>query len=211
MILAKSPGAASRIQDEIMGNRTKKVCVYVLCFDIEADAKSTLGQTYLARVKGMFPHGLDKLRQLPADDLVWDHSEIRESAWGQGSEKADRKRSRSPPSPRSGKESASAAAFSELCPEVYEHPEVGFGPTQDGGIILRCAVGVVSHRDGVHSNNPVDGKPAYTEFRSLGYCAADDTSLVECQPLTGRTHQIRLHLQLLGNPIANDPCYGGKC
>ena len=43
----------------------------------------------------------------------------------------------------------------------------------------------------------------------LGYNEADDTSLVECRPHTGRTHQLRLHLQLLGNPIANDPCYGG--
>ena len=29
-----------------------------------------------------------------------------------------------------------------------------------------------------------------------------------CEPLTGRTHQIRLHLQWLGCPIANDPLYG---
>ena len=28
--------------------------------------------------------------------------------------------------------------------------------------------------------------------------------------MTGRTHQIRLHLQLIGFPIANDPCYGGE-
>lgn len=47
-------------------------------------------------------------------------------------------------------------------------------------------------------------------FRSLGYCPASDTSLVECRPLSGRTHQLRLHLQFLGTPIANDPCYGGE-
>jgi hypothetical protein len=32
-------------------------------------------------------------------------------------------------------------------------------------------------------------------------------SVVECQPLTGRTHQIRVHLQWLGHPIINDPLY----
>ena len=35
------------------------------------------------------------------------------------------------------------------------------------------------------------------------------TSLVEVTPLHGRTHQIRLHLQFLGHPIANDAAYGG--
>lgn len=32
-------------------------------------------------------------------------------------------------------------------------------------------------------------------------------SIVRCLPLTGRTHQIRVHLQYLGHPIANDPIY----
>jgi len=39
---------------------------------------------------------------------------------------------------------------------------------------------------------------------------ASDTSLVVAKPVTGRTHQIRLHLQKLGHPIANDHCYGGE-
>lgn len=33
-------------------------------------------------------------------------------------------------------------------------------------------------------------------------------TLVECRPLTGRTHQIRVHLQYSGLPILNDPFYG---
>lgn len=32
-------------------------------------------------------------------------------------------------------------------------------------------------------------------------------SVVRCLPLTGRTHQIRVHLQYLGHPISNDPIY----
>lgn len=61
-----------------------------------------------------------------------------------------------------------------------------------------------------HALNSVDfenGKPAETEFRRISYDPDTDTSVVKCHPLTGRTHQIRVHLQYLGYPIANDPLY----
>jgi hypothetical protein len=35
-------------------------------------------------------------------------------------------------------------------------------------------------------------------------------ALVACEPLTGRTHQIRAHLKRAGHPIANDARYGGE-
>ncbi|KAK9596923.1 DRAP deaminase [Aspergillus fumigatus] len=35
-------------------------------------------------------------------------------------------------------------------------------------------------------------------------------SIVHCLPLTGRTHQIRVHLQFLGHPITNDPIYSNR-
>jgi tRNA pseudouridine synthase 9 len=35
-------------------------------------------------------------------------------------------------------------------------------------------------------------------------------SIVRCFPLTGRTHQIRVHLQFLGHPVANDPIYANQ-
>jgi hypothetical protein len=43
-------------------------------------------------------------------------------------------------------------------------------------------------------------------FERLDYNGS--TSLVRCKPLSGRTHQIRVHLRYLGYPIANDPIYG---
>jgi 23S rRNA-/tRNA-specific pseudouridylate synthase len=53
-------------------------------------------------------------------------------------------------------------------------------------------------------------RPAVTEFRLLAVALDGLTSLVECRPLTGRSHQLRAHLAWLGHPIANDIQYGGK-
>ena len=52
------------------------------------------------------------------------------------------------------------------------------------------------------------GKPAKTAFKRISYDG--ETSIVRCRPFTGRTHQIRVHLQYLGHPIANDPVYSNE-
>ncbi|KAK7498904.1 hypothetical protein BaRGS_00009996 [Batillaria attramentaria] len=49
------------------------------------------------------------------------------------------------------------------------------------------------------------GKPSRTSFQRLSFNGT--TSVVKCIPHTGRTHQIRVHLQFLGHPIVNDPYY----
>ncbi|GAC1433660.1 MAG: hypothetical protein NVSMB65_07570 [Chloroflexota bacterium] len=51
------------------------------------------------------------------------------------------------------------------------------------------------------------GKEAATAYRVLGTDRRRGISLVEARPLTGRTHQIRVHLAALGCPIAGDPLY----
>ncbi|OBA21841.1 pseudouridine synthase [Metschnikowia bicuspidata var. bicuspidata NRRL YB-4993] len=64
-----------------------------------------------------------------------------------------------------------------------------------------------------HALNVVDhenGKPAETEFFRISYDPKSNTSIVKCHPLTGRTHQIRVHLQYMGHPIANDPIYASE-
>jgi 23S rRNA-/tRNA-specific pseudouridylate synthase len=54
-------------------------------------------------------------------------------------------------------------------------------------------------------------KTAKTIFRKIWADEKTNTSLVECQPVTGRTHQIRLHLKASGFIIINDIVYGGRC
>ena len=53
-----------------------------------------------------------------------------------------------------------------------------------------------------------DGKEAITLIRPLRYFSDIDASLIECYPLTGRQHQIRLHLFAAGAPILGEPLYG---
>ena len=52
------------------------------------------------------------------------------------------------------------------------------------------------------------GRRAVTEYRVLR--SRGDLSLLECRPLTGRTHQIRVHLKHLGTPVAGDAVYGSR-
>jgi 23S rRNA pseudouridine955/2504/2580 synthase len=52
------------------------------------------------------------------------------------------------------------------------------------------------------------GKEAETIFNTLKVYRMH--TLMECLPITGRMHQIRVHLMCLKAPITNDPTYGGK-
>lgn len=53
-----------------------------------------------------------------------------------------------------------------------------------------------------------DGKPAVTHFEVLK--RFEGFTLIELQLETGRTHQIRVHMQYIGYPVAGDPLYGPK-
>ena len=50
-----------------------------------------------------------------------------------------------------------------------------------------------------------DGRPAQTDWRVIR--SADEESRVRLSPLTGRSHQLRVHMREIGHPILGDPLY----
>ncbi|KAJ7344846.1 hypothetical protein JRQ81_000796 [Phrynocephalus forsythii] len=83
-----------------------------------------------------------------------------------------------------------------VCRVVGEFPE--------DEVICEEPILVVSYKVGLCRVDP-KGKTCKTVFQRLSYNGK--TSVVKCFPYTGRTHQIRVHLQFLGYPIVNDPLY----
>ncbi|MCI5049652.1 MAG: RluA family pseudouridine synthase [Rickettsiales bacterium] len=54
-----------------------------------------------------------------------------------------------------------------------------------------------------------DGKPAITAYRVIE-ALGQRMAWVELEPITGRTHQLRVHMAQMGNPILGDGKYGGQ-
>lgn len=69
---------------------------------------------------------------------------------------------------------------------------------------LRSNVGH-KHRTMVDDKN---GKPSETRFRVIK--RFEESALVEAKPMTGRTHQIRVHAYALGHPLIEDVLYGSR-
>ena len=73
---------------------------------------------------------------------------------------------------------------------------------------INASIGPHPTRLGLMRVDPKQGKKARTTFsvreRFRGY------ALIECRPVTGRTHQIRVHLKHSGIPICGDRNYGGR-
>ncbi|MDP9290983.1 MAG: RluA family pseudouridine synthase [Verrucomicrobiota bacterium] len=81
---------------------------------------------------------------------------------------------------------------------------------------LKAKTGVIEAPIGRHRVHrqkmavvPDSGRAAKTSYRVVRELEGG-LSLVECQLHTGRTHQIRVHLKHLGNPIAGDAVYGSR-
>jgi 23S rRNA pseudouridine955/2504/2580 synthase len=104
-------------------------------------------------------------------------------------------------------------------PAAYRHLSIQFESREVKKIYHAVADGI-HHFDSVRVDAPIlkqndgtvkisrQGKEAQTVFSTLQ--VFKNHTLVECCPITGRTHQIRIHLSRLAAPITGDETYGGK-
>ncbi|KAJ3784549.1 pseudouridine synthase [Lentinula aff. detonsa] len=81
------------------------------------------------------------------------------------------------------------------------------GKFPDGDVVCEQPLLTVDRQMGLNIVHE-EGRSAKTIFHLVRYDENTDTSVVHCKPLTGRSHQLRVHLQYLGHPISNDPVYG---
>ncbi len=82
---------------------------------------------------------------------------------------------------------------------------VGCGVMHAKGLDVKLPILRTSSQKGRISHRY--GKPAHTHIRPIKIFR--HFTLVECQPFTGRLHQIRIHMAAIGHPIAGDSRYGG--
>lgn len=120
---------------------------------------------------------------------------------------------------RLDKETSGVIAFA-LNPAAYRHLAMQFEHRQVTKIYHAVVNGIHSF-EGIRVYLPIlpmnggyvvidkeNGKEAETVFNTLE--TFRNSTLVECYPITGRMHQIRIHLSVLKAPIVQDPRYGGK-
>mmetsp|Transcript_16696 Transcript_16696/g.34312 ORF Transcript_16696/g.34312 Transcript_16696/m.34312 type:complete len:394 (-) Transcript_16696:792-1973(-) len=107
----------------------------------------------------------------------------------------------------------SARFASEFSEKIRQHEvkklyvALAVGRFPDGETTVAVALSYDNHEK-KGSCDPLNGKPAETRFIFQWYDPDRNMSLVQCLPRSGRTHQIRLHLEYLGHPLVNDPLYG---
>ncbi len=100
-----------------------------------------------------------------------------------------------------------AAQFAERSTEKLYLAVVQGIPRESGGTLFTNIGRHPVNRLKMAVVNPGSGKPAITDWKALTKDAASCTTLILCTLHTGRTHQIRVHMQYIGHPLIGDPIY----
>ena len=108
----------------------------------------------------------------------------------------------------------SAAFFSKrfsgrTARKIYWALVIGVPSIEDGLIELPLAKQPGTGGEKMMVDESEHGQPAKTRYRVIDR-AGNRACWVELQPLTGRTHQLRVHMAAIGHPIVGDGKYGGQ-
>ena len=98
--------------------------------------------------------------------------------------------------------------FSERHVEKIYNAIVCGEMARDSGEIRAAIARHPSHRKRMAARDDDSGRAAHTKWRVLTRLTG--ATLVEARILTGRTHQIRVHFQFIGYPVAGDKTYGAR-
>jgi 23S rRNA pseudouridine1911/1915/1917 synthase len=91
--------------------------------------------------------------------------------------------------------------------KIYVAIVCGIVPRDEGNICAAIARHP-THRKRMAVHDDDDGRPAHTGYRVIE--RLNHATLIEAHLFTGRTHQIRVHFQHLGYPVAGDETYGQR-
>lgn len=80
--------------------------------------------------------------------------------------------------------------------------------TDDGWGHISLPIAADWERRPLRTINAPHGKPSHTRWRILAVDTHTKTTRLELAPITGRTHQLRVHLAAVGHPILGDALYG---
>lgn len=93
-------------------------------------------------------------------------------------------------------------------PILQISPKLGLNRVRANGRTARTVFKKLAYYPPTTNNGSKNSSsPQQTETDETRPGTEEGYSVVRCLPVTGRTHQLRVHLQFLGHPIANDPIY----
>lgn len=195
MFIAKNPTAAMQLSMQISGRTVRK--------------------EYLARVTGRFPDG-EVVCEQPILSISPKLGLNRVRANGKPARSVFKRLAYYPPLEKAGNKSDRDLAGRTVCHGALVSGE------QPNGTLPNKADGRADGRDVEQDVERDLGREEKQESGEEGErgeagnaagmspATKKGYSIVRCMPVTGRTHQLRVHLQFLGHPVQNDPIYANR-
>lgn len=87
------------------------------------------------------------------------------------------------------------------------HGHIDAAVDSEGWGVIDLPIAVDWPRRPLRIIDAASGKPSRTRWRALGHDAVADSTRLELEPVTGRSHQLRVHLQAIGHPLLGDALY----